>query len=789
MKIIDTFFTILICLMILASALFIGSPIRYNIESLTIFILILSIINIFFYNILFKKKIMKNKIDLLILLILTFSFIPLVFKTYVSLSSTVNGIFKHLTVLGMYIMCSNISNSNKIVKKWLVWSVIISAILCAFIGFDSFTFKGFNLFLTKLNCVKTINIENTMCGNFGYTNTFALTLSVASVLLIGEYLRIKNKLIKNLLLPINLFLFSMLLLAEANIILFIYICMVFFYLIRNKENVYELTIFISISLFTGLLHSMLFDKLCDELQYLETYILTLFISIFSYVFALLFYELIPVIKKIKLKYIVIFVIILFAILLIAFLIGIKLSAPLEIFENGANNNDIKYKIKNVESNKEYKFEFDIECQNKYGYYEIVIIEENKFFDTVKEHSLKFNNINSTKTLNFITDSATIEISMIFKSKALNGQDGLKINQLLINNKEYPLAYKYLPAQKINNLIGGVYQTKSIWERTSHYTDGVKIAKENIFTGIGESGWKYKKDEVESFEQSAVEVHSYIISLLINYGIFPVIIYLILLFLILKKFFYSIKDKVNLEIYLVILCITVHSFIDFNLSFFYLELIYFLLFVLVGDIENDKIYTKLKYMLNLLISLIIIIVFAIVVYFNILTCIYQYDNYKFESIEKYHSSILKYSKILPYNLKVQEELALIDYTKILNLLKSEQYYYTEYYCERLSKNNISNYEKEEIYNIMKNIKISISILKLEERNSAILKIANNFKEKNDYFYANKFYNLLIEEYENNKYGKIFNSAEENRITRKTFEDTRKLIEKNYEIAKQELIKEE
>lgn len=789
MKLIDNIFTILISLIIVISAVFIGSPIKYNIEIITIFSLVTSIINMFIYNILLKKKVIKNKIDLFVIIILLFSFIPLMFKTYVSLNATVNGVFKHLTVLGCYIMFSNIFNNKSNVIKWISWSIIISAILIAFIGFDSFTYRYFDPILEKVDCVRIKNIENTMCGNFGYTNTFALTLAIASILLMGKYLEIKNRLIKNTLLPINLFLFSMLLLAEANIILFLYISIMFFYLIRNKESRYELIIFIFLSLFIGFIHSFLFDKLCEEKRFLEIYASTIILFGFSYIFSLLFYELIPTIQKIKLKYIVVFFAIVFVVMMIIFFVGIKLIVPLEVFESGTNNNDIKYKIKNIEGNTKYKFEFDIECKNRYGYYEIVIVEENKFFDPVKEHFLKFNNINSVETLELTTDSSTIELSMIIKSKLLYGQDGLKINQLLINNKKYPLAYKYLPAQKINNLISGVYQTKSIWERVSHYTDGVKIVKENLFTGVGEGGWKDKIEEVESFEQAAVEVHSYVMALLINYGIFPVVLYLLLLLYILKKFLISIKNKVNFEIYLIILFITVHSFIDFNLSFFYVELIYFLLIATVTDIKEDRIYSKIRYISNVLISLILIIIFAIVVYFNIYTCIYKNNKYQFNKIYEFDNFILKYSKILPYNLNVQEEIALMDHTKILDFIKNEPYYCTEYYCERLSRKNISNYEKDEIYNIIKNIKISVSIMELEKRNSTILEIAQNFKDKDDYIYANKFYNLLIEEFENDKYKKIFDSVEENRISKNNFYTAKDLIKEKYEIAKKEIIKDE
>ena len=783
-KWINSFFVIVTCLIIIASALFIGAPIKYNIEPLTVFILIFVVINIFYYNVLCKKRIIKNKIDLLVILLLIMPIIPLTFKTYASLSSTINGIFKHLTVLGVYIMFSNTFHANKNIKKWIIWSIIISVCLIAFIGFDDFTFRKLRPLLDKIDCVNINNIENTMCANFGYTNTFALSIIVGSFLLLSKYIYTRNKFIKNLFLLINVFFISMLLLAEANAILLLYILSLIIYLIcLSKEYKKDFLFFSILSFLVAAIHSYLFQKMCIEEQFLGTYIFTITLLIFTYLISLLLYELLSTIRKIKFKYIIILGIFVFILLIIVFIIGINWHVPLEIFENGTTNTDVVYKIKNIDGNKKYRFEFDIECKNEYGSYEILIVQEKKFYDSVKEHSIKFDNLNSIKTIEFISNENTIELGLIFKSDALYGQQGLKINRLLVNEKNYPLAYKYLPAQKINSIVGGLIQTKSIWERFSHYTDGIKIAKENLLVGVGEQGWNCKIDEIESFKQAALEAHTYIITLLINYGIFSVIIYLFLLFALFKYFIYSIKNKINLEIVFALICITLHSFIDFNLSFFYNELIYFLLFVTLTEEKDDRIYNKFKYISNVLVSLIFIIIYLLIIYLNIHTCIFKYHNYIFENFDDRKQFVSKYDKILPYYLTIKEEMVIYDYTKIVDILENEPYYYTEYYCEKLSKNNIAENEKEKIYDILKDMKISISIIKLKERNTAILNIANNFKEKNDYIYANKFYNLLIEEYESNKYQKILNSIQENRITFEEFEKQKELITIIYDSAKQ------
>lgn len=587
---------------LLITAILIGSPISYNCLSLNFFIILVGII-FCIYKVIKKEKVLNDKLDLCLFIFSLMPIIPIVFNTYISLNDSIISLLKYISCFVIYLIIKNClenekkieyTNKNNEYKNILINIIIFSAVLISIIGIDNSTTRYFTDILEKLGLPYVVNIEHRMFSSLGYANSFAIILAV-SVLLILD--RINNKRRENnpnrrkknieILYSGALFLnLSCILLSYSRTTLVLLATAIIAYLIidRNKsKNIYTIYILV----LDGII-SLGYVMVWNEEN---IWILTIALYIIACLMLKLLDKLYNRISKITKKTYIIIISICIIGISIFIGVGINLTIPLSIYGPNESSSMVKYKIQNIESNKEYILDFDILSKatvNNIENYKITVSEENKYYDTVEEHEISFNNYEGIKEIKFTSSNETVELAIYIESEFKIAQLGLTINSLTINGEIHPLKYLYLPVSLVDKLKDINIKDKSVWERGSYYQDALKISKSHIFTGQGGNAWKYSYQSIQTYKYSATEVHSYFLQILLENGILQVVLYVFILIMVLLKLRQDVKKKQhNSGIYIALFLLVLHSFVDFDMSFYYIMMLFYILLALLGTYYSEK----------------------------------------------------------------------------------------------------------------------------------------------------------------------------------------------------------
>ncbi len=459
---------------------------------------------------------------------------------------------------------------------------------------------------------------------------------------------------------------------------------------KDKVQILQITI---ISIVTSFLYYLIFSKFNNNEIIIWTSIILLYIA------TVLFLNLIQkttvklqnIIYKIKVKEFIFIILILMIIFIIIFIVALKFTQPLVLFKN-SEYGEIRRVIRNIASNNIYEIYFNINAttSNVEDIYKINIDEENRYDQVINTHEISFGNYNGEKKIKILTNEDTHRLTLRFNKTISENNGELIIKNFGINGKEIPLDYKFIPMSLISNIQSITFSNKNVWERGIFIIDGIKLANQNWLTGIGGNGWEEAYKSVQSYNYDARESHCYITQLWIENGIIAVIAFVGILVITIKTILKNKKNQYCNIIFLSILMIVLHSFIDFDMSFFCIKIIVFMgLGILSGyKIENIKNET-----INKLFSILLVIIFMISAIEN--SKIFIINN----NMEKYNeiAEIEKVTKLLPYSLQLKERQLEILYEKqdneqILKIVK--QIMKTE-----------KNYNKFILYDIVENIAIN------------------------------------------------------------------------------------
>ncbi len=419
-------------------------------------------------------------------------------------------------------------------------------------------------------------------------------------------------------------------------------------------------------------------------------------------------------NTIKLKYIIMLMIIIL-LFIIFYIIGINLDVPLEIFKNGESNNQIRRNILNVGKNKEYTFVFDIQAKSSFintKNYTITIREENKYYDKIEEHKIEIGNEKGKKEIKFTTSSETVDIVIFFNSSSKKFQQGLTINSLQINGEKFPLNYAYLPVKLVEKIQSISSTQKSSWERGVYFIDSLKIIRNNIFFGTGGRGWLYNYEDVQSYYYESTESHSFISQTFIETGIIGFISLMTIILYSIRQIL-SKKEKIS-EIDIAFILLTLHSFIDFNISFYCIMVLWITLFAIITTKNNNNeknLIKDSKETLSYLIGIIIILV-------NIIGIVLGISVYKIRNDKE---------KIIN---NIEHEISSKDYNEVINnvlLYKNYEDKYDIYKDLMFVDYSLVDYKNlEKIYNELKNTKIIVNTTQNVLRNELIRENINNLK---------------------------------------------------------------
>lgn len=618
MKIVEIGFYI--CLFLYG--IIIGAPINENTYFLNLMINIITIV-LFAINLIYcnKSAIKNNIIDLLITILVFSSFIPIIFKTYYSYYEAANYVIKYISIFCVYIIVRNLIciNGKKVIIN-IINILIITAIILTMIGIlDMFPNNSkFNDFMKLINAIQIKNTEIRMDSVFGYANTFAAFLGVCLFMSSSLYLKENNN--KKILYLITNFIFLVaLLLTASRLAIICFIISYLFFLIAIKEK-YKKIEFVIMS-FNILIMAIIYNKIYLELlidgKYILVFIIMLIFIIINCIIQKILKNVINKLVNIESIYLIIFLILLVIIGIIYIVCSLHFYSELILFSGISSSKTYTKVLYNIESNKKYNFSFDIEAitnTENIENFKISIIEKNKYFDEIKTTDIKFNNYSGEKEITIITDDDTEQIYIEFSANIVNNNTMLIIKNAKNNDENLILNYKYIPtmlAEKIQNIN---FKTKSAWERIVIINDGIKLICKNPFVGIGGGCWKYAYQEVQEYRYLVKEMHSYPVQIFLEFGIVSIISYIVIIVLSAIYSFKIIKKNEKFDIITGIIIslfyLTIHSFMDFNLSFLYVLIIYYILIACI--VPSNKEHNNVLKKINIFViinSILILVIFA------------------------------------------------------------------------------------------------------------------------------------------------------------------------------------
>ena len=778
-KIFEIINCIILLIILILCALYIGTPLKNNTEIINAVTTILTFIYLIACKIgKYKIKIIPdNKMYLLLLLS---SVIPLIFSTYASAEGTVEYILRYTTIICVYILAINIKNIKY--KKYLINGLIISGIFMYFTAMDANNLNILKDFLENLGNLMGDKDKN-FSGGFGYTNTFGIYLGAISLLCIWQYLNNKSKYLKPLFGAILYIFISGVLLSESvtTILLLAGILIIYVILLRDRYKRIETIILCLIELIVALINIKIYNWSIEEMEYVITYVMCFALILPSYIIIYFSKYLTNFINNIKLKPFIIVGSILIIILIGYIAIGLTLTEPIVLFENKSTEK-LEKDIRNIEPNTKYTIEIDFDAKTTKktnDTYRIIIKQRNKFNDTIESIGKNFGEFNNTYKVDITTKNEAEYITIAFLIQNPIGQERLTINRISINGKNIPLQYKIFPSNIVNTITDLNINTKSITDRLTYMKDGLKLSYQNLMFGIGGDGWKYREREAQSYNYYANEPHSYLIEILLEFGI----IGFIAIIGILVEIFINFKNKFekseteekefNKTIFCVLLLIILHSIIDFDMSFLIIQITVFLLLGLLTPEQEVKKVSKL----NKVSEIVLIIYMIIISVVNVQRIITK--NYKTNGELGRHK--MKVS-LAPYVKEYQEKLIneleengntqeAIEECK--KLIEKETYNDTLINLEKMyniiGKENLEeNVENlKYIVDKIRNIKINCSVEEILSKNDFIIELAekiNDTNEKQNSELINiekELKGIFAQEYETNK-NKI-KDIEKNRLT--------------------------
>ena len=606
---------IILILLIMLSTLLIGTPLKgSNTQIMCIVFGIYSLIY-FIAKIIKKEEIKIDKIDILIIILMSSTTIPLIFRTYVSLNENTHGIIKSLNIICIYIIAKNECKNNSQYKGTIINTIIISIMLLCVIGIDEVNNNYFANLKEYVNYNSIKYDETRICSLFSYPNTMAVVAGLGIFLCIGKTLECQNKKMKILYIIASLIMFISLILTYSRLVYIIFaiisiafICILY---IKYKKIYKKNTIITGIAIF---------------------------------------------------------------LIIIYIAIGLEIPKTLDV--------DTEYQkiLYSIQPNMNYNFEFEIETNSRIEKNCIIkITEKDKYFDDVQKTEIDVGNYSGKKNIQIHTQESTSVIYLNFYNK--EGKNKFYIKSFKLNNEQIILKYKILPTSIVAKISNITLSNKSAWERITFMKDAIKGTKENIIFGQGTNAWRTMQYKVQEYNYTALEVHCYPLQIFLENGIIGFLaclgIQIYIITRLVKEFKKQNSDITKISVCIGSLFVFAHSLFDFDMSFYYVQIIMFLLLATLDNEEEKELPIKHKWIVYILIIISIFIVYIPAVEFNFKkTSEVTIIDGKWTEEKIFET----YNKLMPYNkdvkirlLKIYEKQNDTDKARhiIKNLIATEQ----------------------------------------------------------------------------------------------------------------------
>ena len=684
---------IVFCIIMLYSFLLVGSPLENNIQITNVLFNIVCII-VIIIKCKKNEKLELSKMDFLVFALILVGFIPIIFKTKSSLTSTVDSILKYVAVFNAFITVKYIVKTDKKYINYITNTIIVASILLIIFGIDMMHDNIFQKVYDFLNTIIVPNSSNVrMDSLYEYPNSFAMFLGVALILSIGSISRVKKSKLK-----------------------------LIFYILTSIFLVYG--IIMSGSRLTMLL-----------------------------IFAVMLLWCIIERKKILNKKVIIIASSIIVLFVIAIILCYKIDTPLVLFDE-TNKEKSQYikQINNVSPNAEYDFNFDISAKNdtdQTNKFRIIVRELTKEADNICENRLEFDTFEGTKNIHIKTNENTDMFRICFVSdNDFKEKTRLEVKGLTINGQKVKLKYYLIPINIINRVENITTDESSITERFIIIKDGIKLGMQKAFTGFGCDGWRYNYKTVREHNYGATQMHCYIVDVFIQNGIVGLILITLFLILLAYKIIKVLWQKQSKYYPIVLACAFgfMHAILDFDMNFYAILILMYSLASIIDIVSNGKNITIKKQNIFRIIVLILMLATLVIntgaYYAYKIEKTEEDDKSNYEDFElKQRKANLKVklasynyryladkvqvnleAKDAPYiNLNIDEEQKVIDETIELlnNIIKNEPdrdilSYYRRLiltYIENISENNV-----DEMADKIEEVRIKIEDKLKKETNS-------------------------------------------------------------------------
>lgn len=580
-----------------------------------------------------KKRIFD--IGNILLLFSTAYILPVLLRNCTSLNDS---IFEFIRYYNMYLIYIIVSNSDN--KKIYINGIIAISVVLVIFGIDQMGCRYMSDILSKVNSGYLDSNIDRMSSTIQYANVFAIICLVAYILVLDKLKNIKEN--KKTLYLYNILQFVMLIgifLSMSRTVIILGIVVLTYYLLKYRD------IEINKNIVLNLIYSLIFLLSSEKILSVN---LKLF-YIVSIAFVIINAFLTFIILKINLSKIVNkkilknkFILVIICVFIIIYLV-IALNVQPDIYLSSKSmppyiTRNIYSCINEGENNLTIKVD-ELEEDSRYEIYICQVADESNYkvvdklqyySSTNGEFNVSFESIENIKYVNINVDCA---------------KGSLKITDIILNGKSFKKNYLLLPTNILNRFIDGIYSSNSINYRFEYQKDALKITTsniKNIIFGIGGEGFYNMYRYYKTTDYNSTEVHNIYLQMLLESGIIGLVLFILLIYLIIKKYKF---DAVKISV----ITILIHGVFDLDFSYMIILAIFAILLGCMEEkdiniLNNNKKITEIVHYIKLILCIsIYIITTYILVVSNIASCIKTETIHVNDSLEVVEAKIINYEK--------------------------------------------------------------------------------------------------------------------------------------------------
>lgn len=520
-------------------------------------------------------------------------------------------------------------------------------------------------------------VSNRINSTFQYPNTLASYLGAIFIITISIILRERNKKLKSAYSFLSsIILLTFILTYSRGMWLIFPMTMLAYIILLPNNGKLEAFLYIIVNVIVSTPLAILFAKYLDTKPN-ECWLIVICVGLLAALLTYIISNREEKLRKIPMKRILIGLTVLF-IGLGAFVIFTINSTTFLTLENTTNKDkwiSIIREIGDVESNKDYKISIGyngkIQEKNQFaGRIAVQSVDEKGYATKIKDIQLK--NIDENEVIEVFsstedTESLRILLQNYYKGTSISFSKISILDEYGNLIKNIPLKYKYIPEDIVTRINSLSLKETSSQARLAFYNDSMNVIKDYLLLGSGGGGWNTLYKIYQSYDYYTTQAHNYYLQMWIEVGLVGLVLFISFILLITYSTIKLYKqneenDKIMVAgVYLAVLSILVHAFMDFDLSLSALTFVLWFLFGILANLNRIEFNSRvLNYKYTKYIFVVVLSVFIITSSSFMLGNTYAQKAINSIKIDKDLDSAVNYfekaSKLYPYKPEYKLDLA-------------------------------------------------------------------------------------------------------------------------------------